>query len=571
VVAIRCVSRTGGHGGPPVQLILALLLCFTTLHAQETNQKPQREKAIGLLQSLATQLSTLQSAENRARLGANIADSLWPHDEKRARALFINIAEDIRWGIYDREINHPRDEHVSMVFMQLRTDTLARIAKHDAELAFDFLKATAPSYENQPRSVIARERDLEVKLAQKIAVNNPDLALKIGRQSLSRGFSDELLPLLKQLHKKHREQGVALYKDTIRKFRDVDFTDNPNTVYFARYLTEDLTPPLADDAAYRELISIFNSAALANKCGKANEVYAASNFCEQIREVLAEAHSKRSNQALDRRIPTFDGPPLSALEEILVNDGDVDDILALAQKYPEMEAAIYWQAATKAHADGNTELARKIANDHITDPEERQRLLANFDASEGVASISDEKLAEIQTEINQITRVEERIGYLAHVANRIGAKNRATALKLLDQAAGMLESVKPGKTRVLIQLGLALLYCVEKSDRGFAIIESMLPRLNEMIDAAVKLDGFDTHYMRDGEWNMSADGSLGELLTFMAQDAASYAWCDFDRAVGLAAQFERTEIRMMAQVKLAQAILAGPPKRFSIMNGLLRR
>jgi hypothetical protein len=34
--------------------------------------------------------------------------------------------------------------------------------------------------------------------------------------------------------------------------------------------------------------------------------------------------------------------------------------------------------------------------------------------------------------------------------------------------------------------------------------------------------------------------------------------------VKLAAQFERPEIRMMAQVKLAQSILAGPPKAFRI-------
>jgi len=148
----------GGHGGPPLQLILALLLCFTTVQAQETNSKPQREKAIDLLESLATQLSTLQSAENRARIGANIADSLWTHNEKRARALFISIEEDIKWGIYDREVNHPRDEYASMVFMQLRTDTVARIAKHDPELAFDFLKATAPTYENKSRYVIERER-----------------------------------------------------------------------------------------------------------------------------------------------------------------------------------------------------------------------------------------------------------------------------------------------------------------------------------------------------------------------------------------------------------------------------
>jgi phage tail tape-measure protein len=128
----------------------------------------------------------------------------------------------------------------------------------------------------------------------------------------------------------------------------------------------------------------------------------------------------------------------------------------------------------------------------------------------------------------------------------------------------MLEAEKPGKNRIGSELALALFYCVEKSDRGLAMMESLLPRVNELIEAAAKLDGFDTHYLRDGEWNMSADGNLGELLTFLAENAAYYAWCDFDRAVKLAAQFERAEIRMMAQVKLAQSILAGPPKAFRI-------
>ena len=93
-------------------------------------------------------------------------------------------------------------------------------------------------------------------------------------------------------------------------------------------------------------------------------------------------------------------------------------------------------------------------------------------------------------------------------------------------------------------------------------MESQLPKLNELIDAAVKLNGFDTQYVRDGEWNMSANGNLGELLTNLSQNAQYFAWCDFDRAVNMAAQFERPEIRMMAQLKLAQSIVAGPPKGF---------
>ena len=64
---------------------------------------------------------------------------------------------------------------------------------------------------------------------------------------------------------------------------------------------------------------------------------------------------------------------------------------------------------------------------------------------------------------------------------------------------------------------------------------------------------------------MSGEGGLGNLLTVLAKNAGYFAWCDFDRAVNLANQFDRPEIRLMAQLKLAQGILAGPPKRL-MMN-----
>ncbi|HEX6284879.1 MAG TPA: hypothetical protein VFZ71_08395, partial [Pyrinomonadaceae bacterium] len=56
-------------------------------------------------------------------------------------------------------------------------------------------------------------------------------------------------------------------------------------------------------------------------------------------------------------------------------------------------------------------------------------------------------------------------------------------------------------------------------------------------------------------------GEIGDLLTFLSHKAGYFAWYDFERAMNLAAQFERGEIRMMAQLKLAQGILAGQSKR----------
>ena len=147
------------------------------------------------------------------------------------------------------------------------------------------------------------------------------------------------------------------------------------------------------------------------------------------------------------------------------------------------------------------------------------------------------------------------------LANRAGPSETKTVLKLLNQASEIVDSMKSGKEKDDAQLRLAVLYCLQKSDRGLAMMESMVSKLNELVTAAAKLDGYGTRYLRDGEWNMTGEGQLGSFLTSLSAHAGYFAWCDFDRAVTLAAQFERTEIRMMAQLKLAQGILAGPPKR----------
>jgi hypothetical protein len=133
-------------------------------------------------------------------------------------------------------------------------------------------------------------------------------------------------------------------------------------------------------------------------------------------------------------------------------------------------------------------------------------------------------------------------------------------LKFVDQAGEVANTLKPGKDQTIARLVIAMTYCQLKSDRGFTIMESLVPKLNELVDIAVKLDGYDTSYLRDGEWNMSANGSVGEILTRLSERAGDFAWSDFDRAVNLASQFERPEIRLMAYLKLAQGILAGPPK-----------
>ena len=55
--------------------------------------------------------------------------------------------------------------------------------------------------------------------------------------------------------------------------------------------------------------------------------------------------------------------------------------------------------------------------------------------------------------------------------------------------------------------------------------------------------------------------SLAANAGILTANAVYFALYDFDRAVALSSQFERREIRMMAQLKLAQGVLEGPPKK----------
>jgi len=195
--------------------------------------------------------------------------------------------------------------------------------------------------------------------------------------------------------------------------------------------------------------------------------------------------------------------------------------------------------------------------------ERKEGALSQINHRQRWVTADEKQLAELQTILANIPNPADRVRALVASAMRFGSTDRNISLKLLKQASDITDSMRPGRPQTEAQLSLAMLYCLEKNDRGFAIMESLMPKLNELVDAAMKLDDYETGYVRDGEWNMSANGTTGVLLTQLAENAGYFAWCDFDRAMNLAAQFDRTEIRLMAQVKLAQAILDGPPKRLA--------
>jgi hypothetical protein len=80
------------------------------------------------------------------------------------------------------------------------------------------------------------------------------------------------------------------------------------------------------------------------------------------------------------------------------------------------------------------------------------------------------------------------------------------------------------------------------------------------------VEGVENNYLRDEEWNMTGEGELGRLLTALAQNAGLFAKIDFDRSVNLAQQMERPELRLMAELKIAQGVLSDQPNPMMMLQ-----
>ena len=565
-----------------VGAIVSVLLCSVSARSQESasgtgsDDSPKavaRKKAIELLGSVAGQVNGLHSAENRARIGSNVADLLWNHDERRARELFSAVAEDIRVEFSNTDPKDVVHRRTVMVFGQLRSETIDRIARHDPDLALNFLRATRLPPETQVSYGVNAdtvEKSLELRLATQIAATNPQLALKLGRESLANGFSLDLVGVLSQLQRRDKEAGLSFYKEIVDRLKGANLMRDAAASWFAFNLAQSFQPPNADESVYRDLIGVVLAAALASGCANSQQLDVPP-ICFEIGSVFPKMEKYYALRAAqlkpwaEHADSLEDFPGWSSQINEAIEKGTVDELLALAPHYPQMQFEILRAAMKKAEASGDVNRARQIASD-IPEEDQRHFLLAELERDQAWVSISAEKLATVQEEVGRLRSDEERVRFLLHVASRLGATDRKAALGLLNQAGQLIDSSRSGKAKIAGQISLALLYCSLNSNRGFAIMESLLPKLNEVVAAAATLDGIESSYLSDGEWNMTGEGVVGGLLTHLAQNVGFFAALDFDRSVSLASQLERPELRLMAHSKIAQAILAGQGKTATMVQ-----
>jgi hypothetical protein len=551
----------------------------------EAARAEQEKHALALLDEVVAELPTLKLVENRIRFQMTVATLLWERDPERARALFKEAQDSLVVLINTADPADPQYHNTMPMLSQMRHEILSLLANRDPQAALNFLRATRqpaatqPNYEFRPPD---EETALELNLAGQIAAQDPKQALRLAEESLSKGITGGLIGVIHQLRTTDAEAARRLTTSIVQKLRTADFskdyeatnvatnllmTTRPNIVATntTTAATGAATEPstlLIDEQTRRDLIDTVAGAVTNGTSRRMNEMLART-LQEMLPEVEKSAPTRMA--ALRRRLAEFDRTtdPRAKMwreQQNVLQNGTTEAILEAAQKAPpEMRENLYSQAIWKALAQGDFDGARQIVG-NLPHPQQRAFMLKEIERQMSWRAVERGNLEEAQKLVAQVASVEERVPMLIGLSNAAaGKKLKKEARAFLEEARGLIDGRVANHVQFNLKLQIAQAYAEIEPTRGFEMLEGAIDHLNELIDAAAKLNGFGGQdVFKDGEMKAQSGYMWNELIRASATGLTALSRTDFDRARAATERFERADVRVIARLAMVQAMLGQP-------------
>ena len=582
-------------------LSLLLLISFSAFAQVSDKEKREKEaerkqqierKTYVLVDEIAGAAPGLKLPENRSFVLAAAADLLWEHDEPRARNLFWDALNTLNLMNSNSQVAKgakPSAKEKEQSFTQyfavftLRQQLLQRVARRDPQLALDMLRSSRQA----PFEPVAWMRDgfslpddrlLEQQIATEAAARDPQKALQLARESLAKGFSYQLIPLLQKLNQKDAEIGTKSAGEIIDKLRGRNIaTDLPGSsiavslLTFSRTPTEQTTIKLSilratanqrlklDEEQRRELVDLITNAAL-TESGNGNLLYALSEILPEIKEFAPErlALVQKKLAAFNQTLTRVER--LSEEYNSLTRNGTPEEVLKLADTASDNDRAwMQQQAVVMAAMKGRADSLREYINTEIPDESRRKSLLDALDTEQINIAIYKNDTEELQKLLPKIRHKEERARVMSELAIKLEKKGRHDeALSLLDEAQTFIKTGFENESQTNALLALVGAYALVEPAKAFGIIERTVDRANDEMAKLLLLDKFiSIGIIKKGEISMqhSAMIPIDSAVFKYGKGVAALANADFERTRAAADRFERNELRLMARLLLAQALL----------------
>ena len=508
----------------------------------------------------------------------------------------------------------------NMRTFQLRQELVLTAARHDAALAYQLLAATKPPANTQPtadargpRPQLNSDESLEQTLLGRIAALDPKLAAQNAEQMMDKGQFPMTIPeVINQLYKQDAAAAEKLGDKTVKKIQAANILARPETGGLVQGLLRagprpagdgknetasvqnTQWPPVLGQSAYVDLLTTVVDAALkatpspqnSQRSGggpvnvRANGSFLMNSNPQQLTDAQVEqANARRLLAGLQQMLPMVDQyvpskAPLvrqkmselglsnvspmnmmSALQGNLTADALVQAAAAAPQ---QMQPRLYTQAAYKALEEGDTDRARQIANDHLQS-NARDTVMQRIDFREMAKKAEGARMDEIRQAVARLQTDSEKIDLLIQVAGDTQKTNQKLAIQLLDEAKQIVSHRATNYEQFEQQLRVAHAFASVDPARSFEVLDPGISQLNELLQAASVLSGFEINMFRDGEMAMQSGNGLTAIVNRYGQEIAVLAKTDFERSEALAGRFQFTEPRIMTKLAIVQGLLNVKP------------
>jgi len=232
-----------------------------------------------------------------------------------------------------------------------------------------------------------------------------------------------------------------------------------------------------------------------------------------------------------------------------------DSLLQAAATAPQgIQSRLYQQAAYKALEEGDTDRARQIANDHLT-TNLRDTVMQRIDFREMAKKAEGARLEEIRQSVSRLQTDNEKLDLLIQIAGDTQKTNPKLAVQVLEDARQIVNRRATSYQHFEQQLKVAHAFATVDPARSFEMMEPGISQLNELLQAASVLSGFEINMFRDGEMSLQGGNGLTATVSRYGQELAVLARSDFERSDGLAGRFQFTEPRIMVRLAIVQGLL----------------
>ncbi len=589
-----------------VSFSCAVFAQTSATESQSENEKKQKELeklVFDLLDQSVSDASNLKLPQNRALVYGIAGDLFWKTDEKRARKLFQDAANDLIVSnqLAEKEKKDSDNPYFGLYeWGSIRDEILPLIAKHDADLAIELLvqtrtatlaasmaKASLPaskqgggmfSFDSQQYKV-RNEIALEQQFAVLAAEQNPDKAIKLIKDSLSKGISWNVLPLLQKLNRKNEKKATELASDIAKQISDTDLTkksdDLAAAVRFLNFATNSKVKKDGKEKRFKFTDSQINQ--IANKVVdtylKPNNSIDNSIGLIQALPMLEKLVPEKSALLKQRQSELMKNLPpevkkMQERQKLWNPNTTPEEILEKISDFNESEKATAYSSLLNKIGKIEDEVRAKQLIEKIPDDKFRERAADAFESARITRTAKEGKLDEAKGLIGKITKKSVQIQKLVAIAidfHKKGAeKDIETARNLMKDVKSLINENPEDEDELNDVMEAVNGYSIINPTEAFRLFEPFVDQLNDFVQASAVLSKYnkESETFKKGELILKVDGySWNTVLLFRyIKQFQLLGKADLGRISSLSDRFTRSDARIAVKLFIAQGFLRDPKK-----------